>query len=61
MRWIDADAEVHLVLSPYGRRLLADELDIRNATVESLLGRPSDRPIHSATSALCVRRAGAAH
>lgn len=40
---VEAEAEVHLVLSPYGRRLFADELDIRNATVEALLGRPSDR------------------
>lgn len=38
-----AQCDVHLVVSPYGRRLFADELDIRNVTVESLLGRPSDR------------------
>lgn len=33
-------AEQHLIVSPYGRRLFADELDIHNVTVESLLGRP---------------------
>lgn len=38
----DADVHVHLVISPYGRQLLADELGIRRLTVESLLGRDAD-------------------
>jgi len=37
----DAGVDVHLVVSPYGRRLLADELDIREATVEAIVGRPA--------------------
>ncbi|MCK6484893.1 MAG: UbiX family flavin prenyltransferase [Phycisphaerae bacterium] len=37
-----AGEELHLIVSPYGRRLIADELDIQNVTVESLLGRPAD-------------------
>ena len=32
---------VHLVISPYGRQLLAEELDIASPSAETLLGRPS--------------------
>lgn len=39
----DGDMQVHLILSPLGRRLLADELDIRTPTVEALLGRSDPR------------------
>ncbi|MCK4658655.1 MAG: UbiX family flavin prenyltransferase [Phycisphaerae bacterium] len=38
-----AGVEVHLVVSPPGRRLLADELAIDNCSVEGLLGRSSPR------------------
>jgi len=33
-----ADVEVHLVLSPYGRRLMTDELKIAEPTPEGLVG-----------------------
>lgn len=33
-----AGADIHLVISPYGRRLLADELGIKEPTPESLVG-----------------------
>ncbi|MCP4593723.1 MAG: UbiX family flavin prenyltransferase [bacterium] len=33
----------HLIVSPNGRRLLADELGIKTFSVEALLGRASDR------------------
>lgn len=39
----DCGMQVHLVVSPLGRRLLADELDIRELTVEALLGREDSR------------------
>ena len=34
---------VHLVVSPNGRRLLADECDLHSVEPATLLGRPSDR------------------
>jgi len=34
----DADAHVHMVISPYGRRLFADELNIRDCTPAALVG-----------------------
>jgi 4-hydroxy-3-polyprenylbenzoate decarboxylase len=34
---------VHLVVSPHGRQLLADELDITEVSPASLLAEPSDR------------------
>lgn len=34
---------VHLVVSPNGRRLLADECDVQSLEPASLLGRPCDR------------------
>ncbi|TWT43644.1 putative aromatic acid decarboxylase [Phycisphaerae bacterium RAS1] len=37
-----ADVHVHLVISPYGRQLLADELGIHRLTSESLLGRAAE-------------------
>ncbi len=33
-----AGVRVHLVISPYGKRLLADELDIQQPTAEALVG-----------------------
>lgn len=36
-------AVVHCVVSPLGRRLLADECGVQSVSVESLLGRQSDR------------------
>lgn len=38
-----AGHHVHLVVSPLGRRLLSDELDIRELRPETLIARPSDR------------------
>ena len=38
-----AGADVHVVASPHGRRLLAEECDVRSITVEELLGRSSSR------------------
>src|SRR5262245_6121122 len=34
------DLHLHLVISPPGREVLADELGIRKATIEALVGRP---------------------
>ncbi|RIK67619.1 MAG: hypothetical protein DCC65_05655 [Planctomycetota bacterium] len=39
-------ADVHLVISPYGRQLFADELDIANPTPEVLAGPEAARSIH---------------
>jgi 4-hydroxy-3-polyprenylbenzoate decarboxylase len=33
---------LHLVISPYGRQLLFDELGIRKATIENLIGQETD-------------------
>lgn len=38
-------ADVHLVISPYGRQLFADELDITNPTPEVLVGPDAARSI----------------
>lgn len=38
-----ADAEVHLIVSNWGRRLLQDELGIRDVSAQTLLGRVDDR------------------
>lgn len=35
------DLQVHLVVSPPGREVIADELGVRRFTVESLIGRPA--------------------
>lgn len=35
------DAHVHLVISPMGRRILADELRLDRVSVETLLGHPA--------------------
>jgi 4-hydroxy-3-polyprenylbenzoate decarboxylase len=43
-----AGVTIHLVVSPYGQRLLAEECGIRSIDTESILGRPSGRvQIHS--------------
>ncbi len=42
---VEGDAEVHLVISSWGRRLFADELDINKVTVESLVGRETDQVV----------------
>jgi flavin prenyltransferase len=36
---LDADAHVHLVISPHGARVLAEELEIGDLSTESLVGR----------------------
>lgn len=42
-----ATVETHLVVTPYGRRLLNDELGLAEVSAESLLGRPcADLVIH---------------
>ena len=40
---VAADRDVHLIVSPHGRQLLAEELDITDPTPEALLGHASDR------------------
>lgn len=40
---IASGAEVHLVVSPNGRRLLADELDLHECDAQALLGREEPR------------------
>jgi len=42
---LEADVEVHLIISPLGQRLLADELDIETPGVEGLLGRAEPRVV----------------
>lgn len=42
---VDAGVELHLVVSRHGRQLLADEMDIREVTHQSLLGRQESRLI----------------
>ncbi len=42
---VDAGAEVHLIVSKWGARLLKDELGVTGADAESPLGRASDRLI----------------
>lgn len=42
---IDADVEVHLVVSPHGRQLFSDELGMSEVNAESLLGRSESRLI----------------
>jgi 4-hydroxy-3-polyprenylbenzoate decarboxylase len=37
---VDGGAHLHLVVSPMGSRLLADELGIKKVSLETLLGRP---------------------
>lgn len=39
----DADAHVHLVISPHGRRILADELGLAAPSPTSLVGAAADR------------------
>jgi len=41
----EAEVEVHLVISPNGRRLFHDELNMGDVSVPSLLGRPAERVI----------------
>lgn len=38
-----AHVTVHLIVTPNGRRLLHDELDIEDISAEALLGRPCER------------------
>lgn len=40
---VEADVDLHLVVSPNGKRLLSDELAIGDATAAALLGKESDR------------------
>jgi 4-hydroxy-3-polyprenylbenzoate decarboxylase len=40
---VAGDAEVHLVCSPLGRRLLNDELGIKEVSAATLLGQANDR------------------
>lgn len=37
---LQTGAHLHLIASPHGRRVLADELDIHKWSVEALVGRP---------------------
>ena len=38
-----ADCDVHLIVTPNGKRLLADELEVHEITPRSLLGRETPR------------------
>ncbi len=38
---VEADAHLHLVMSPLGRRLLSDELGLNRFTPEAIIGRPT--------------------
>ncbi len=38
----DARLHVHVVFSPFGKRLFADELSIHTVTVQSIVGRPCE-------------------
>ena len=38
---VQCDAHVHLIISPMGRRILADELGLQDVTAASLIGRPT--------------------
>lgn len=38
----EIDLHLHLILSPAARRVMADELDLREFTVQSILGRAAD-------------------
>jgi 4-hydroxy-3-polyprenylbenzoate decarboxylase len=40
---VEEGAFVHLVVTPNGRRILADELDCKSASPDALIARPSDR------------------
>ncbi len=40
---VAAERDVHLIISPHGRQLLAEELDITDPTPEALLGHASGR------------------
>ena len=42
---VDGDAEVHLIVTPHGQRLLWDELGVRGTDDISLLGRTCERLI----------------
>lgn len=54
-----AGAVVHLVVSPLGRRLLAEECGIHALQPESLIGRPTDRlRIHNFRDVGCVLASG---
>lgn len=39
----EADVDTHLIVSPYGRRLLRDELGVPHISAPSLLGRETER------------------
>lgn len=42
---MDAGVETHMIVSPHGRQLFADEMGMTNVTTESLLGRKDSRLI----------------
>jgi 4-hydroxy-3-polyprenylbenzoate decarboxylase len=42
---LDANVQVHLVVTPYGRRLFRDEMGLQHVTTQTLLGRDDDRLI----------------
>lgn len=39
---VSSGNHLHLVISPYGRQLLFDELGIRKVTIESFIGQPAE-------------------
>ncbi len=59
---VDAGVEVHLVVTPFGRRLLRDELAIEKVSPEALIGQATDRIIvHSYRDVGCVLASGSFH
>jgi len=42
-----ADAHLHLIISPAGRRVLADELGLNECTVPALLGRAAEATLYA--------------
>lgn len=54
-----AHVDIHLVVSPYGKRLLADELDIRELSDRTLIGRPYQQlTVHSYRNAGAIIGSG---
>lgn len=57
-----AHVDIHLVVSPYGRRLLADELDIRELSDHALIGRPYPQlTVHPYRDAGAILGSGSFH
>lgn len=61
-RLVEAEVNVHLVVSTFGRRLLHDELAIAEVSAEVLIGRSTDRlTVHPYRDVGCVIASGSFH